>query len=56
MYKKLIHKLSYRAIRGEKFVKLKETIVELFKEGIDKVLNFYELQPSVKVTTTINLM
>ena len=38
------------------FVKLKETVVELFEEGIDKVLNFFELQPVVKVKTTINLM
>ena len=38
------------------FVKLKETIVELFKEGIDKVLNFFEFQPVVRVNSTINLM
>ena len=38
------------------FVKLKETIVELFKEGIDKVLNFFEYQPVVRVNSTINLM
>ena len=40
----------------EKFVKLKETIVELFKEGVDKVLNFFEYQPTVRVKTTIKLM
>ena len=38
------------------FVKLKETVVELFEEGIDKVLDFFEFQPVVKVKTTINLM
>ena len=40
----------------EKFVKLKETIVELFKEGVDKVLNFFEYQPTVRVKTIISLM
>ena len=38
------------------FVKLKETVVELFEEGIDKVLDFFEFQPVVRVNSTINLM
>ena len=40
----------------EQFVKLKETIVELFKEGIDKVMNFFEVQPIVKVKYELKLI
>ena len=40
----------------EQFAKLKETIIELFEEGIDKVLNFFELQPIVRVKYELKLI
>lgn len=40
----------------EQFIKLKNTVIELFEEGFDKVLNFFEMQPTVKVKYDLKLI
>ena len=40
----------------DQFVKLKDTVIELFEEGMDKVLNFFELQTIVKVKYELKLI
>ena len=36
--------------------KIKDTIVEIFDAGVHSVLNYFELDVSAKVRTTVNLL